>query len=221
MFALIFRSRFLVYIPAGNSLKYFFPIIFLICFFRRIPCIYIAVGGWLGKFLETRAVHQFLLRNIKSIYLQSEELTLSLAQSFGFTNVFTLHNFRIHNFVPVKKHQDTEFKVVFMARINRMRGVESIFKLAEKIASSNLPRPVVIDLYGPVDESYKSDFFESLSRYDCVAYNGILLPDSIYYTLGQYDLMILPTRYFTEGFPGSILDAYISGIPVVVSEWRY
>jgi glycosyltransferase involved in cell wall biosynthesis len=52
-------------------------------------------------------------------------------------------------------------------------------------------------------------------------YCGVLEPEKIYTTLSQYDLMLFPTLYYTEGFPGSVLDAYISGIPVIASDWKY
>lgn len=29
------------------------------------------------------------------------------------------------------------------------------------------------------------------------------------------------SEFYTEGFPGSILDAYIAEVPVVVSRWKY
>ena len=34
-------------------------------------------------------------------------------------------------------------------------------------------------------------------------------------------MMIFPTYYQGEGFPGAILDSYISGIPVIASNWKY
>ena len=37
----------------------------------------------------------------------------------------------------------------------------------------------------------------------------------------NYDVMLLPTEIYTEGFPGSILDAYIAGIPVIATEWKH
>ena len=37
----------------------------------------------------------------------------------------------------------------------------------------------------------------------------------------QYDVMLLPTHFYTEGLPGSVVDAYISGIPVIVTEWKH
>lgn len=54
-----------------------------------------------------------------------------------------------------------------------------------------------------------------------INYCGVLNPDSITVRLKEYDLFLFPTEFYTEGFPGSILDAYIAEVPVVVSRWKY
>lgn len=46
-------------------------------------------------------------------------------------------------------------------------------------------------------------------------------PKEIHETLGKYDVMLLPTHFYTEGLPGSVVDAYISGIPVIATEWKH
>ena len=45
--------------------------------------------------------------------------------------------------------------------------------------------------------------------------------NTIYKVLSKYDLMVFPTYYQGEGFAGAILDSYISGVPVIASDWRY
>ena len=40
-------------------------------------------------------------------------------------------------------------------------------------------------------------------------------------TLVNYDLMLFPTRYYTEGLPGTIIDAYIANLPVIATEWKH
>lgn len=36
-----------------------------------------------------------------------------------------------------------------------------------------------------------------------------------------YDLLLLPIRYYTEGVPGTLLDAYAARVPVVVTNWKH
>ena len=35
----------------------------------------------------------------------------------------------------------------------------------------------------------------------------------------EYDLQLFPTKYRTEGFPGSILDAFYAGVPTLSAQW--
>lgn len=71
-------------------------------------------------------------------------------------------------------------------------------------------------------ESYSEEFFNDLNKYQGkVSYLGVLQPEDIQLSLSKYDLMLFPTKYFTEGFPGTILDAYEAGLPVVATRWKY
>ena len=40
-----------------------------------------------------------------------------------------------------------------------------------------------------------------------------------YETLSKYDVMLFPTYWDGEGFPGIAIDAYISGLPIIASDW--
>ena len=39
-------------------------------------------------------------------------------------------------------------------------------------------------------------------------------------TLQDYYALLFPTKFYTEGLPGTIIDAYASGIPVISSRWE-
>ena len=60
-----------------------------------------------------------------------------------------------------------------------------------------------------------------MRKYDFVSYKGELQPVSVNEIVSTYDVMLLPTHYYTEGLPGSVLDAYMSGIPIIVSKWKH
>ena len=37
--------------------------------------------------------------------------------------------------------------------------------------------------------------------------------------LAKYDAMLFPTYWHGEGFPGIIIDAFVSGLPVIATDW--
>jgi glycosyltransferase involved in cell wall biosynthesis len=222
MFWMILLSNKLVYLPAHKNLKYIFPLVAVICMLKRIDIFYFVVGGWLAEYLKNKKLHVFLLGNIKGIFTESEQLFSSLSRDYKFSNITVFPNFRTHSFTPPLQQTQTSFKIVFMARINRMKGIEAVFNLAEHIEDNfDNNRPISIDFYGPIEPKEEVYFRDQVDKFTFVSYQCILEPDEIYNTLSRYDLMVLPTKYMTEGFPGSVLDAYISGLPVIVSNWKY
>ena len=38
--------------------------------------------------------------------------------------------------------------------------------------------------------------------------------------LKDYFALLFPTKFFVEGVPGTIIDAYASGLPVISSKWE-
>lgn len=218
----IFRCQVLVYLPAHNNLKYLFPIIYVLCWLKRSEILYFVVGGWLVQYLKSKKLHVALLSNIRAILTESTDLSNALTAEFRLKNVVTFPNFRIHSFTPTFVQNINQFRIVYMARINRMKGIDYVFSLADYLATrSDHKKPVIIDFYGPVEEEDEVYFFNQLNKYQNVTYRGVLQPENIYETLNGYDLMVFPTRYFTEGFPGTVLDAFISGLPIVATHWKH
>lgn len=205
-------------IAAHRNLKYLFPMIYFMTTANKAKLNYVSIGGWLVGFLENKPIHSYMLRNIHSVYVQTEHLFLSLSKK-NYSNVHLLHNFRITDYpsLDTEKNNGGKIRLVFMARVNPMKGVNLLFDLAKKIEELRFDH-VSIDIYGPILESYKLEFFDKVSK-STINYVGVIQPDDIYGTLKNYDLMVFPTKFYTEGFPGTILDAYISGLPVIATNW--
>ncbi|MEO1626915.1 MAG: glycosyltransferase family 4 protein, partial [Bacteroidota bacterium] len=51
-------------------------------------------------------------------------------------------------------------------------------------------------------------------------YKGVLSKAEVLPTLREYDVLILPTYYGGEGYPGSIIEAYSLGLPVITTRWK-
>jgi glycosyltransferase involved in cell wall biosynthesis len=218
----VFHCTKLIYLPAQNNLKYIFPIIYPICKLGRVEILYIVVGGWLAKYLETKKMHVTLLSRIRGLFTQTVGLKDELQKKYGLNNVTVFPNFRMHSFVPTFNDSDNGLRIVFMARISRPKGIDAVFRLAKHIEGKpHMAGRIVIDFYGPIDRKDEVYFHTQVDKFKFVSYKGIIEPDQIYCTLEKYDLSLLPTQYPGEGFPGTILDSYISGLPVIVSNWRH
>ena len=220
MFWKLISCRTLFYLPAHNNLKYIFRIIFVLSSIFRVRIHYFVVGGWLREFLMSLPIHRWMLSKIEGIHVETKRLKKELEEYFHYDNVDIFPNFRFFEFNP-KRYASEKLRVVFMARVNKMKGLDWIFELAEAIEEQHLQDRISITFYGPIFEDDKSYFEENVSRFSFMEYKGILEPKDIHETLSNYDVMLLPTHYYTEGLPGSVVDAYISGIPVIVTEWKH
>ena len=217
----LLHTRYLFYLPAHNNLKYLFPIFFVLSKIFRFQILYFVVGGWLVEFLSNKPIHRWMLKRLKGIFTETRLMHKSLLGDYGFDNVTIFPNFRFTTFIPTEYHEEGKLKLVFLARINKLKGLDVIFSLASIIKDKKLNHNISIDFYGPLYEPDKVYFFEEVNKYDFVTYNGELQPELINKTIEKYDAMLLPTHYYTEGLPGSVLDAYMSGIPIIVSRWKH
>jgi len=115
---------------------------------------------------------------------------------------------------PNIKLEKKEFKkrFVFISQIFKEKGVDEILE-----ASLQLPKDYVIDLYGPIkDNRYGEDYFKSYR----VHYGGALNADEVLDTLSKYDVLLLPTYYKGEGYPGIVIESYSIGVPIIVTNLK-
>ena len=103
-------------------------------------------------------------------------------------------------------------RFVFISRVIPEKGIGEILEAAQL-----LPDDYVIDVYGPIDERYltEKDFLGTR-----ITYKGVLKPDEVDAALRQYDVLLLPTWFKYEGYPGIVLEALSMGIPVITTYWN-
>lgn len=217
----IFTCNQVVILPAQRNLIFFFPVVYFVSKIRQFPILFIAIGGWLADFLNENPHYVKMLKGVNCILVQTKLLSRRLRIENNLFNTAYLPNFRFYDYCPdFKKHfYLNNLKLVFMSRINRKKGYEMIFNAAEFFETNDYQ--ITFDFYGQLYENDREDFQFQILNHTSVSYKGVLEPEKIYSTLGNYDILVLPTQYYTEGFPGAILDAYISGIPVIVTKWLH
>lgn len=221
MFWNIICCQELVYLPAHNNLKFIFPVVYILSVVFKVKIHYFVVGGWLCEFIESLPIHRQMLKRIQGIYCETNQLKNNLINKYQFKNVDVFTNFRFVDFKPQNHHKSGHLSIVFMARINKNKGLDWIFDLGNKLIENGLEYAVTIDFYGPILDGDRLYFEQNIDIFSFMKYRGVLQPKDIYTTLEKYDVMLLPTHYYTEGLPGSVVDAYFSGVPVIVTDWKH
>lgn len=208
-------SKTIIYLPGQNNLQHFFLILLFISQLFKNKIIYPVVGGWLPEFISDKQRLANGLKRIKAVLVESDRMKNELCE-LGFHNVHILQNFRISDFRPIiTSHKKTKF--IFMARIMPEKGCDIIFESVRHLSAND---DFEVDFYGQINKDYEKSFFDQISQFDTVSYKGCIAPELVFNTLSNYDCTLLPTYYDGEGFPGTIVDSFISGVPVIVSDWK-
>ena len=216
------RSRDIVIMPGERGLRWLVPIYTELARLWRVRIHYLVVGGWLAGFLERFPRIRRDLGRCEGIYVQSKEMQIDLRE-IGLSRVHVLRNFR--RFGPIPPPSSTphgSLSCVFLSRVIPSKGVDLAIDAVQRVQERYPNCDLRLHVWGPIPEEHRR-WFDGL-MHDAkpeVSYHGVLDPRAIQKTLAQHDVMLFPTGYGGEGFPGVVIDAYSAGIPVVATRWRY
>jgi glycosyltransferase involved in cell wall biosynthesis len=194
---------------------------------------YIVIGGWLPTLAEKNKVLTSALKSLNGIYVETPSMKHKLRQ-LGLTNISVIPNFRQFQYVddvgagfhacPYLDNNRIQLpiKAVILSRIIKEKGIHTAIEAVKSINKAHGKVCITLDIYGQLNKKYAAEFQSIIgSNSTNITYKGYLETEKIQPTLMQYDLMIFPTYYHGEGFPGAIIDAYTAGLPIVASDWKY
>jgi len=167
----------------------------------------------------------FKLRYYKRLYkifLQTQRL-VEEASRLGLENTEHLPNSKSFSFIPDTKNRKSNegIRCFYLGRITPEKGIAMIFSALSVLNKDSTK--LSVDFFGPISPGYKKEFLSMLSsRPKDTKYMGILdfRDHQSYALLNSYDLFLFPTFWHGEGFPGVVLDSFISGVPVLASDWH-
>ena len=94
-------------------------------------------------------------------------------------------------------------------------------QLTERQALAEKKTRIQLDIYGQVDIE-QIEWFEKLKSEfpNYIRYGGVVPFDKSVEILKKYFILVFPTLFYTEGIPGTIIDGYAAGLPVLSSRWE-
>ena len=213
-----------VIMPGENGLRVFIPMIWLYNIFLKRKIHYIVIGGWLNDYLQNHILVRKLLYKCDYIYVETNEMKTDL-ESSGYQNIVILPNCKdLHILTEAELIQNLEkpFRLCTFSRVVKEKGIEDAISAVTGINRNSENAIFTLDIYGPIDDNYRSRFEEMQEAFpEYIRYCGTVPYDKTTEIIKEYLLMLFPTHYETEGLPGTLIDAYASGVPIVASNWKY
>ena len=110
---------------------------------------------------------------------------------------------------PRKERSETA-RFVFIGHVKPSKGIRDIFAAVHSLGNA-----ATVDVYGPLRNGIETGDFTSAVRY-----RGELPREKVANLISTYDVLLLPTYYSGEGYPGVILEAFAAGLPVIATRWQ-
>jgi len=110
---------------------------------------------------------------------------------------------------------DGKLKLLYIGQVRETKGIDHLIKLAKMIKAQNLD--IEIQLFGELFEERLKDEIDSLPD-SVMQYGGVLESDYVYDEMRNADLLIFPTEYSGEGYPGVIIEAIHVQLPILASD---
>lgn len=182
---------------------------------------YWVIGGTFGKLIQECTFGKGKYLDLHRIIVEGDPMKRQLEEE-GFANAMVLPNMKTIGYLPqIKQKCGRPTRFVFLSRVMPQKGVDYIIEASRKLKESGI-EDFCVDIYGRIDAAYKQDFYKKIENGNHVSYKGFLMLNTNegYDTLASYDVMLFPTYWHGEGFPGIIIDAFIAGLPVIATDWN-
>lgn len=213
-----------IIMPAKRGINVFVPL-FSLLKRKKQKLYYVVIGGWLPEYLSKHKFLLFCLKKFDFIFVETEVMKSKL-RNMNLLNVKVLVNFKDINPVSLEeistlKHTNY-YHICTFSRVIKEKGIEDAIESVCFINNKYKKTIYTLDIYGPIGKDYEKEFDEILKKVpNYIRYCGIKDADESVKVIKDYDFLIFPSYYFGEGLPGTFIDAFCAGVPVISSDWKY
>ena len=180
------------------------------------------IGGTLGDKVKNGVFDADVIGYAKHTLVESP-LMLRQLEDCGVNGVIQVPNFKCIDYLPQISAPQNILRFVFLSRIMEEKGCNEILAAAKLLNEWGLQKQYIVDFYGKVADDYKTTFEEGLSKLPNVKYQDFLdmRKEEGYDRLATYDMLLFPTYWKGEGFAGIFIDAFVSGLPMIITDWAH
>jgi glycosyltransferase involved in cell wall biosynthesis len=209
-------------LPAHNGVKVFSRLLLIAKKLYKVNIFYDVIGGWLPELLSKDRGLIRILSEFSGIWVETTTMMERLRQA-DISNVSVIRNFK--NLSPAKINDEEEYeeplKLCMFSRVMKEKGIEDAITAVKTVNEKYGETVYLLDIYGQVDDNYMDRFITLKAEFpEYISYKGVVNPSESVEIIKDYYALLFPTHYWTEGVPGTIIDAYFAGVPVISSIWE-
>lgn len=222
----ILKSKDIIILLSGNGMKIYFPLLYFCSKGFKKNIYHDVIGGNLDNYVKKYPKYKKYLNEFRCNWVETQGLKNRL-EKLGINNCEVIPNFKRLNIVSeeeiTSKNNDKKvLKLCTFSRVMREKGISEAIDSVEELNDERKDDNVfLLDIYGPIDSSYEEEFEDKIEKSsNKIRYCGKIPFDESVDILKQYDVLLFPTHWEGEGFPGTIIDAFSAGLPVIATEWN-
>lgn len=217
----IARCKKIIILLSGNGMRVYFPFMYYAnrLFHRKIY--HDVIGGNLDQYIKKNPKWKKYLSAFEVNWVELYMIKKALLEA-GLDNIEIIPNFKALR-IPdaVEKKQSTSvIRFCTFSRVAKEKGVTDAICAVRNINNQLGKCVASLDIWGQIDDKYRDEFYSLIKDNNCITYKGISEFNSSINVLKQYDALLFPTYWDGEGFPGTIIDAFASGLPVIATDWH-
>ena len=218
----LFSCKKYIVLLSVNGRKVLFPVLYVASKYFKKQIYHNSIGGRLADEAAKDARFKKYICSFESNWVESRLITNKL-KAQGVNNVVYIPNFKqieplTENDLPKTANQPMRFCT--FSRVMKEKGITDAIEAVAELNKDKILATLTV--YGPIENTYKAEFDQLLKKYkNFCAYGGIIGANESVKVLKDYDMLLFPTRYFREGMPGTVIDAFCAGLPILARRWAY
>lgn len=219
----LLTTKDIIVLLSVNGMKFYFPLLWMFSKLFGTRVYHDVIGGNLDSYIKKYPKFKKYLNSFKINWVETE-LLKEKVEAYGVKNCEVIPNFKrlnIADTTEVAREWVEPYAFCTFSRVMKEKGIEDAIEAIECINRKVGRKICTLDIYGLVDAGYQKSFQEIMdASSDAIQYKGIVPFDKSVETIKGYYALLFPTFWDGEGFPGTIVDAFSAGLPVIATDWN-
>lgn len=213
----------IIILLSGNGMRIFFPLLYFCSSVLNKNIYHDVIGGNLSTYVIKNPKYRKYLNSFRVNWVETDYLKQQLID-VGINNASVIPNFRRVKLINpdyLQQHYKKPYRFCTFSRVAKEKGIEEAIDAIESINANIQEKLCELDIYGPIESTYKVSFKEKLSNTtDAIKYCGTVSPEVAVETLKKYYATLFATYWDGESNAGTVTESQAAGVPVIATDWH-